>query len=115
MERIRSLMQGSTASSSWNSSSTNSSMIRLRSAADSRASLFISVISSAVEPRLATVDSTARVTRSERICASSATTCAAATSATVVSPASTLRTSSRPRPNSRRVRISSRRAADSAS
>ena len=90
-------------------------MIRPRSAADSRASLFIRVISSAVEPRRATVDSTARVTFRARICASSAATCVAATSATVVSPASTRRTSSRPSPNSRRVRMSSSRATDSAS
>ncbi len=110
MERVRSWMAGSTESSPWNSSSTNSSMIRFRSAADSRASVARRQPGlAAVEPRRATDDSTALVTFSELICASSAATWAAATSATVVSPASTLSTASRPRPSSRRVRISSRR------
>jgi hypothetical protein len=75
----------------------------------------ISAVSSAVEPRFATVDRTARLTSSERICASRAATCASAAWATVVRPLSTRRTSSRPRPSSLRVRTSSTRATDSAS
>ena len=98
-----------------NTSARKSSIICLRSATDILASLFIKVISSLPAARLTTTASTARCSRSARICASSASRWTAATSAILTWPSSTRRTSGRPSPSSRSVTTSSSRAAHAAS
>ena len=115
--RIRRAMPapGACGSTPAKTPSTKSSIICCRSWADSRASLCMSSVSSIVVPRVATVLSTARRSRSSRICSSSTATCAFATCATVVARDRTARITSRPRPSSRSVRTRSRRATASAS
>src|SRR5206468_1477788 len=76
--RSHSLVDAATGSRPAKSSVMKSSMICLRSCADSRASLFIRAISSVSVLRLATVRRTARVSRSARMCASNAATWASA-------------------------------------
>ena len=111
-ERIMATKSGLT-SRPPTASSMNWWMILRRSASESLVSLCMSLISSGLDPRLATARRAARRSRKVRICTSSASAWTPATSAIETSWSSTRPMVARSTSSSRNVRIRSRRASAS--